>query len=876
MNFAEATIVFDNADHRLPVDAPEVHVTRRVYRSGEGEYQINREPCRLKDIKDLFRGTGVSVDAYSIIEQGKVDRMLQASPKDRRAMFEEAAGISRFKAKKVEAQRRLERVDQNLLRLRDIVEEVDSRLKSVRNQAGKARRYREYSERLQLLRTITGWADWQKLQSRQDDLQAELDEFQQQLETRRAENERAEADILQWETGLISAQEQLRNAESRFSQAREQISSREAAADFERARVHDLDDEINRRRGQMSAMTTRVVDVRTRLRDIDAHLAAAEDEHAKISSGVAGCERRTAELSAEQGLLRSELESHRRDYVRGMRESADLGNRASAAVMQQESAREAMADSARQREGVAASLATYEQELAELQAAARERADIVASKQELLELEQNELDKNRLVLSERLDDLSHLRGRHRGAEQRRELLADLESRREGLEAGVKDLLDSPRLRTELGIRGLVADCITAQAGVAQLVDLALGDLSQAVVVEGEKARARVLRGDVETKGRVLFVGLFPTIIGPQSVRNQLELRGQTGVIDRADRLASALPGFEPLLSQLLGHTWFVETLADAVRLRNEGAADCRFVTRSGQRLEADGTLVVGASRGAAGLISRRSELRLLLSDIAVFQRQIDEAEQEVAQLRENIAKREAAVRRLSDEHRQASAALADRQVAVRAHEQRGQQLLQQRAALDQQLQSLDAQAAAAEAEIRRLRSEQERIDAALKESEAATARIESQLGQRESLRVQCQQEATAARVELARSEQRVDALRLQRFQCEEDEKERDRLLGEARKQMREGLARRETAEQNILTGTSELAELYLTKESLAAVIADRLLECETLSADKARVAEQTHSLRREVRKLEEQVHARELAAGEARHELQTLLERMRE
>src|SRR3954454_2901350 len=148
MNFAEATIIFDNADHKLPVDAPEVHVSRRVYRSGEGEYLINREPCRLKDIKDLFRGTGVSVDAYSIIEQGKVDRMLQASPKDRRAMFEEAAGISRFKAKKVEAQRRLERVEQNLLRLRDIVEEVDSRLRSVRNQASKARRYREYSDRL--------------------------------------------------------------------------------------------------------------------------------------------------------------------------------------------------------------------------------------------------------------------------------------------------------------------------------------------------------------------------------------------------------------------------------------------------------------------------------------------------------------------------------------------------------------------------------------------------------------------------------------------------------------------------------------------------------------------------------------------------------
>ena len=145
MNAAEATVVFDNSEGKLPFDAPEVHVTRRVYRSGEAEYLINRQPARLKDIKDMFRGTGVGTDAYSIIEQGKVDKLLQASAKDRRAIFEEAAGISRFKAKKVEAQRRLERVDQNLLRLRDIVDEVESRLKSVRNQASKARRYREYS-----------------------------------------------------------------------------------------------------------------------------------------------------------------------------------------------------------------------------------------------------------------------------------------------------------------------------------------------------------------------------------------------------------------------------------------------------------------------------------------------------------------------------------------------------------------------------------------------------------------------------------------------------------------------------------------------------------------------------------------------------------
>jgi chromosome segregation protein len=156
LNTAETTLTFDNSQRLLAIDTPEVHVTRRVYRSGEGEYLINRQPCRLRDIRDLFAGTGAATEAYSVIEQGKVDVLLQSSPRDRRLIFEEAAGISRFKAKKIEALRRLERVEQNLLRLSDIVDEVDNRLRAVRMQASKARRYKEYADRLGRLAQIDG------------------------------------------------------------------------------------------------------------------------------------------------------------------------------------------------------------------------------------------------------------------------------------------------------------------------------------------------------------------------------------------------------------------------------------------------------------------------------------------------------------------------------------------------------------------------------------------------------------------------------------------------------------------------------------------------------------------------------------------------
>src|SRR3954469_11578962 len=236
MNTAEATVVFDNADKRLPIDAPEVHITRRVYRSGEGEYLINRQPTRLKDIRDLFRGTGVGGDAYSLIEQGKVDKLLQASAKDRRAIFEEAAGISRFKAKKVEAQRRLERVEQNMLRPADIVEEVENRLKTVRAQAGKARRYREYSERLQQLRTQIALVDWRRLSEQLAAVETEMQQAQDETQAADAQSQLLEARHLELETAALTAGEELRNCESQLASVRQHIAGQQSTIDHERSR----------------------------------------------------------------------------------------------------------------------------------------------------------------------------------------------------------------------------------------------------------------------------------------------------------------------------------------------------------------------------------------------------------------------------------------------------------------------------------------------------------------------------------------------------------------------------------------------------------------------------------------------------------------
>ena len=315
MNAAEATIVFDNSDGRLSIDAPEVHVTRRVYRSGEGEYLINRQACRLKDVRDLFRGTGVGADAYSLIEQGKVDRLLQASPRDRRAIFEEAAGISRFKAKKIEAQRRLERVDQNLLRLSDIVEEVGNRLRSVRSQAAKAQRYREYTMRLQQLRTQVALTEWRALTARLDVAEGELQRLGDMLARATAEMTAAEARVLEFETELVSVSETMREREHRAARNHEQIIAREAVIERERQHLADVDAESVRARSQLALLSCRADDVAHRLQETRAQVAAAEAEEAAITARLAEQDAEVTQTLAQLDAARNDLEGLRATYL---------------------------------------------------------------------------------------------------------------------------------------------------------------------------------------------------------------------------------------------------------------------------------------------------------------------------------------------------------------------------------------------------------------------------------------------------------------------------------------------------------------------------------------------------------------------------------
>ncbi len=931
MNAAEATLVFDNTEKKLPLDAPEVHITRRVYRSGEGEYLINRQPARLKDIRDLFRGTGVGADAYSLIEQGKVDKLLQASAKDRRAIFEEAAGISRFKAKKVEAQRRLERVEQNLLRLSDIVEEVENRLKTVRAQAGKARRYREYSDRLQQLRTQMALVDWRRLSEQLAGIEAELASLAAEREAADAESQRLEARQLELETAAAAAAEELHNCENQLGFLGQHQAQQQATIEHERSRGVELDESAKLHAKNLLAMSDKAGGVRSRLKATQAEVADAESAQASAGCTLAEQEAHLVELNRQQEQTRKLAESRRHDYVAQLQLAATLASQVEAGESQLAAVQQTVLQLQRQLADLAGGESELAAELAAAQQHEQELAAQLAGHQEQLEAAAHELAESRHLHASRADDLAQLHGCQRGVAERAEVLAEFERTLEGIGAGVKQVLARAGVARREGearegeapaepgfagaspsrsppwslVRGVVADFVQVGVEHAAAIDIALGDLAQAVVLEGGEAEAAALVAAAsDVAGRVVIIakpepftpdvessteysvlstqcqvhGTKPATdvarLGP--IELTAEMVQGVHVIARADKLVECSEEHRPLKRHLLGRTFVVRTLDDAFRLRRNAPPGARIVTLGGELLDEQGAIAFGPRQSATSLVSRRSQLRAARLDLAVLDQQIEDAYRETSHLKREIERHEAALQHLQEQGKALDQQLAQQRAAVQALGQRSLQLEQQRASGQQ---SLDESAGRCETIEAALKSSSQQLTAAQTAAERMQAAItghEQELSACDIQRQAAAADATAAKIELARCEQRLESLRLRLTQFEDDSRERERALAQVRQQLKQAQQRREASELAILTAAAILAELALKQEQLSRQSQHCLVQRDAAAADRALLTDELSALRRRTAKLQTAEHQQQLAAEQVRHERKSLADRMRD
>lgn len=876
-NSAEATLVFDNRQKLLGVDADEVQVTRRVYRSGEGEYLINGQACRLRDIKDLFRGTGVGVDAYSLIEQGKVDRMLQASPKDRRVIFEEAAGISRFNAKKAEAARRLERVDQNLCRLKDIVDEVRTRLTALKSQATKAQRYREMTTRLGELRLRLGWSEYSDHQEQESAARTTFEQLSSDRDSKQGELEQARQEAQQAEQALHAVAGKCQQVEAVLQDALQRIAVAQNQQLSLWQRVQENRIEQSRQAVRLATLRNRAITVQSELQSVAGQASQARQTYdvAKQRAELAGQHASQLRQAVVDRNLR--LESLRKQHLTLLRE---ISEQAGEVARQKNTFAELLL-----------SISTTEKSIADNRLAeqsARRTAEHAAQRlkqiheqnattQSQLSQAKQELEQNRLLLSTQQEEAGLLKGRLEGAAERLHILEQLEQHLEGVDAGARHVLELARQSQDPAfqtVRGLVAELLEVDVDIAPLIDTALGANANALVISDGQLIQRFRNQQLEVPGRLTLVRLdrLPT----RRFGEKIQLDGVRGVIGRADRMVDYQPEVAPLIRYLLGTTWLVNNLDVALELGHFRGASLRFVTADCQLMEADGTLTLGSLQTSAGLVSRRSEIQNTKAEIGEYKNRYQRVVGEIERMNGRVLALTPTLQELEKKAKELEKEFAHQQASAQNAVSRLDEIEESAAKLTNALADFQRKRNELEPGITVRGQHVDQLQLQVAKVEQELAEYESSIDGAQGQLTAADEEQTAARIDLARAEQKLEALTATLEQSTRNQQERSQAVDEARDEYQRLQRKQHESELEILRLTSQLADDYLCSEAEESRLEGLALQAAELRQTRSVAAKRLESVSRMIDKLSSQCQAAELDMQRSQEACQALLKRFSE
>jgi len=907
LGLAEVTMTFDNRRRQLPTEAEEVQITRRVYRTGEGEYVINGQISRLKDIKELFLGSGAGNDDLCIIAQGKVDVLLQASNKDRRTIFEEAAGISRFKAKKIETLRKLERVDQNLARVKDIIEEVEKQLRSVKLQASKAQRFKEYSDRLRDLRICVGQVEYRDLTMKVDAQTQVLDSLKGELDQRAARAGACEAEAERLEMLLADLDDQLRDEEAALAKLLGQIQADESTITHETGATSDLQAELQQTRHRLNDLTQRVRALAETTRAAEAALVEAarqaDHEREQVQAHQATLHAATSRLAE----LNEQIAADKALHFEQMRRSAHLQNEVVSSKAQVDNLRRERDRLRLRSEQVATNLASLDVELQELLQAESELHERLQQSRNKLQSDKAEQERLRHERERIGEQVARERENRSGLTSRIEVLDGLIRSHEGLGTGVREVIALTE-QSEAGpwstVVGMIADFLTVRREYAPLIDLALGDWAQRFVVRDNDVLAQALAERTQPfSGRVSFLPLasMRTLSGSEqdaamkglkanlavqvSLMSKLKDPGldgneptpeHPGLVALAEQLVSCEhPELVDLPSLLLGHTLIVRDLvtARAIAAHTPGF---RLVTLQGELLEPDGTLTVGTHHAETGILSRKSEWR--------------ELHEQLQQLDQRILQTESAWHSLGDQIRALDSVIVDDQEAITVLGEQAADLRSRVGRHQERRQGLHEEVTVSRDEIERIEQEVAAVETAWQtcQTQAAEAEAlvqtlhqrlhlaEEEIHVRERDRHESQQAFTQAQVAFAQVDERHRSLQTQFQQSSRDYHQRLQELEHNQRNVDQLVARLTDSQQTMLRASSFLAQAYLSKEHYQRHIGDMIEQRERKRNERVRLSQQAQTARAEWRTHQETVHQRELEATNLRHQRDSLVQRLRD
>ena len=630
MGFASVRLTLDNTGHTLDVDADEVTIGRKYYRSGDSEYTINGQVCRLRDVYELLLDTGIGRDGYSVIGQGRIAEIVAAKSSERREIFEEACGIAKYRYRKTEAERRLAAAGENLERLRDILGELESRVGPLEKESAKAQKFLELSEQRKTLE-VTLWTD--SVHRARDTVRQQVRDY----ETAQADYERfdGEAKAAEQEAEEIRMQaQQLTIAVERLNGDIRSITEQISGSD---SRIAVLENDIFRNEESIASLRS---EIEAGEQD-GAEADAALQRHRAVAAKM---EAEGEKLAAEIDALNAELtkladasnaSGARKDTLRA--EITDLtAKRTEAQVVQ--AAAEAAEETARQR------LPALEQAVQEgtdqWETARQDLTDTIRYREMLTENEKQlanvrsglELKlKNRKAALDEADTAEQRLGRELdAARQRLSVLRELEKNMDGYQNSVKAVMRAAGARRLRGIIGPVSAILKVEPGCEVAVETALGAALQNIVVENEaaaKAAIALLRSD--SAGRATFLPL--DTVQPGVFRGRL-----SGTARLASSLVQADARYDNIVSNLLGRIIVVEDINEASRVARDNGFRSRVVTMDGQVINAGGSFTGGSVQRSAGLFTRKQEMEELRIRAAKLQKDCLAAQEKTDQCKEQV------------------------------------------------------------------------------------------------------------------------------------------------------------------------------------------------------------------------------------------------
>ena len=634
VGFAQVTLVLDNTEHIFPqMEEAEVAVTRRYYRSGESEYYINRQSVRLRDVYELFLDTGMGKEGYSIIGQGKIDEILSVKSGERREIFEEAAGISKFRHRKEESERKLERTEENLVRINDKIAELELQVEPLRDQAEKAKRYLVLRDEMRVLE-ISVWlenlealklnarkldSDFRAAQAERDQARADLDalyvQSEQYGEKMRAKDVEAEA----IRTQASELENQIRDQESGVAVLEANISHQQENIDRLQEELRRREDQAGGLQSQIAQQSARMEEIDRQVQELDSTLETLLDQAREAAEQAGGAQAQAEALRGREAMAVAAAADRRAELSALEAEAREIEERRAAVTAEQENAR------ARLEESEAAAKANR-RALEDARDEAEAAANIIAGHTLRMEERQKKADAAGERKVQLTMDVSAMDNRIR-------LLAEMEKEYEGFNKAVRQVMQARD--TLRGIHGPVAGLMKTDERYAVALEIALGGALQNIVVDREEdAKSAILYLKKRDGGRATFLPLS-AIRGDELREKGVEK--EYGFVGIASRLVTYESRYEQIFQNLLGRTVVVEDMDCGIAIARKYGSRFRIVTLDGQLLNRGGSMTGGSVSRSAGVLSRANELGRLKAQVEVLRQQLSDAEKAEGALQRELA-----------------------------------------------------------------------------------------------------------------------------------------------------------------------------------------------------------------------------------------------